>query len=115
MAAAAAGAVAHVCMHATGTQLWQQSTILNTSNLPGFPADLDLSHKIPSGRMRYDEGSGLILFVDRQQVQAYSPDLSMQQPLWVGGSTGFKYRQQPETSCTSHSHLCYAGCSARRG
>ncbi|KAL3156053.1 hypothetical protein ABBQ32_013041 [Trebouxia sp. C0010 RCD-2024] len=63
-APAAAGALAHVCMHATG---------------------LDLSHDQPSGRMKYDEGTGIILFIAGQQVHAYStsPSATTQQPLWV--------------------------------
>ena len=85
MAAAAAGAMAHVCMHATGNLRSSTPATVHTriQKLASFPADFGLSHNKPSGRMRYDEGTGLILFVDRQQVQACSPDISMQQPLWV--------------------------------
>ena len=85
MAVAAAGAMAHVCMHATGTLRCSALSdyVFMHIKLPLSPADLDLSHNKPSGRMRYDQGTGLILFVDRQQVQAFSLDLPIQQPLWV--------------------------------
>ena len=89
MVAAAAGAMAHVCMHATGKLRCSALATVYTSRYQKLavpPADLDLSHAKPSGRMRYDEGTGLILFVDRQQVQAFSPGTPMQRPLWVSNT-----------------------------
>lgn len=49
---------------------------------PGF-AELDLSRHKPSGRMRYDEGAGIVLFASQEQVQAFSLSISSRQPLWV--------------------------------
>ena len=42
-----------------------------------------MSHSKPPGRMKYDEGAGLVLFVHKQQVQAFSLIIPAHQPLWV--------------------------------
>ena len=87
-APAPAGALAHVCMHSTGCL--RRSALALCSNgkrtlAANCTAGLDLSHDRPAGRMRYDEGTGTILFAEGQQVQAYSttPSGTARQPLWV--------------------------------
>lgn len=91
-APAAAGALAHVCMHATGCLRCSALAVCarpNPHQSSSCIAGLDLSHDQPSGRMKYDEGTGIILFIAGQQVHAYStsPSATTQQPLWVGAST----------------------------
>ena len=45
--------------------------------------DLDLSSHRPAGRMKYDEGAGLVLFANHEQIEAFSLNSSTQQALWV--------------------------------